>query len=909
MARLAPVRLRDVSCAVLAVLLAAVPLPAGAQDFQQRKPDPSPAAPKPPVLTRAPRIKKNVDPVYPAEALAAGISADVTLQIDIDADGHVTAAQVKKPAGQGFDEAAAAAATEIEFEPAEIDGKPGPIRIEYTIHFVPKQALPQAPEPASAAPVPLAPAPVLAPPVAADVVVIRGRIREKGTRDPVAGADVALSRTAGSAAAAAAPASEVVATTDADGRFEVRGAPGGRARLLISAGDHETCIRDIDLPAAGAPPIDLQCIVDRRRGGPRYETVVQAPREGEEVTRHSLSRAELTTVPGTFGDPLRVIQNLPGVARMPYGLGLLVIRGASPQDSGVYVDGHKVPLLYHFAVGPSVLTPALIDRIDFYPGGFGVRYGRATAGVVDVTTRTDPVARVHGSADINFLDSSAYVEGPLPGGVSGSAAARRSYIDVLLPLVIPQRQGSATVIATPVYWDYQTRATKELGRYGRLSLFIFGSHDSIDVVSSDPARGDVNVGTDIGFHRVIAAWAISAGGWTSRLSPSYGYDSFGLSAGKIGGQFAAHVLGLREELSRKLSSSLRLVTGLDGELRFDGLDFEAPLPLERRTYGRTMRPITHLQRTLANSGAAAYVEALWDPHPHLRLVPGLRFDWFDYSATDKTSFDPRIVMRWTPRDTFALKLGAGVFHQPPLPQQLDAQFGNPRLRLMWADQYHVGVEQGFTAAVSLDATVYYLRRHDMALASARTDLATGAPERYASAGRGRAYGLELRLKHAVTHNFYGWISYTLSRSEVIGRVPEPGAPAPDFRPTQFDQTHNLSFVASRTFGAWEVGARFRLVSGIPETPLAGSTFDGDFNSYEPRSGAPFSVRRQTFHQLDGRVERTFTFDVWRFSIFLDLQNVYNAENPEATIYDYRYRKSAPVRGLPILPILGLRGRF
>ncbi len=125
------------------------------------------------------------------------------------------------------------------------------------------------------------------------------------------------------------------------------------------------------------------------RAAARFETHVRAQRQREEVTRHTLSQAELTTVPGTFGDPLRVIQNLPGVARIPFGLGQLVVRGAAPQDSSVFVDGQRVPILYHFLGGPSVLTPNLIDKIDFYPGGFGVHYGRATAGILDVTTKTD----------------------------------------------------------------------------------------------------------------------------------------------------------------------------------------------------------------------------------------------------------------------------------------------------------------------------------------------------------------------------------------------------------------------------------------------------------------------------------------------------------------------------------------
>jgi hypothetical protein len=292
----------------------------------------------------------------------------------------------------------------------------------------------------------------------------------------------------------------------------------------------------------------------------------------------------------------------------------------------------------------------------------------------------------------------------------------------------------------------------------------------------------------------------------------------------------------------------------------------------------------------------------------VRLVPGLRGDWFHYAGVDRFSGDPRVVLRWSRRPDQVWKVGAGIFHQPPQPQELDPAYGNPQLALLWSDQYHAGLEQGITRALSLDATVYYLRRHDLPLPSSRVD-ASGRIERYASQGRGRSYGLELRLRHEVTSNFYGWISYTLSRSEATTDLPVPGQPPPPYTPTAFDQTHNLIVVASRRFRAWELGARFRLVTGIPQTPIYGATFDADYNRWDPVSGPTGSQRRQTFHQLDVRLERTFTFDAWRFSIYLDVQNVYNAQNPEATIYDYRYQNQAPVRGLPILPILGLRGRF
>ena len=85
--------------------------------------------------------------------------------------------------------------------------------------------------------------------------------------------------------------------------------------------------------------------------------------------------------------------------------------------------------------------------------------------------------------------------------------------------------------------------------------------------------------------------------------------------------------------------------------------------------------------------------------------------------------------------------------------------------------------------------------------------------------------------------------------------------------------------------------------------------DLDFGAYSPERGEPYSSRHPTFSQLDLRIERTFTFELFQLGVFLDVQNALNAENPEDILYDYRYRESAPVRGLPILPLLGMRGIF
>jgi len=666
---------------VVALATLAWPARAAAQGFAQPHADvqdDKPAEPPPPApkLTKAPVLVKSVDPVYPPEAAAEGLTAEVTLLIDIDADGQVSNVQVSKPAGHGFDEAAVAAANELEFSPAEVDGKPAKIRIEFVMHFVRKAVPAPVPEPPPPAPPPPAPEPPPPPaPEPVAPVIVRGRMREKGTRNPIIGADVAVIRNAPGAPTAANARAEVVTATDEEGFFEVRGPAPGGLRIIVSDSDHEPCIQDFSAKELGGSVVP-QMTCSARLRDIHYESHVRAKRQGEEVTRHTLVKDELTTVPGTFGDPLRVIQNLPGVARIPYGLGQLVVRGSAPQDSSVFIDGQRVPILFHFLGGPSVLTFNLIDKIDFYPGGFGVHYGRATAGILDVSTRTDPVTQVHGNADINLLDSSAYIEGPLGDGTSGGVAARRSYIDLLLPFVIPQNMGSTTVIATPVYWDYQARVSRDLGSAGRVGLSAFGSDDTLHVVSSDPARGDLDLGSRIGFHRVVGTWSVVKDGWASKLAPSYGFDLARFDAGLVAVDSTAQVFGLREDLSKPINKRVTLVTGFDGQWRLEDLHFHIPIPQLTRTFGRTQPQISTVDRGFSDVGSALYAEALLDLGDRLRVVPGVRGDWFHYNRTDRFSLDPRLTARLVVAPGWAIKGGVGIYHQPQQPQILDNVYGN-----------------------------------------------------------------------------------------------------------------------------------------------------------------------------------------------------------------------------------------
>src|SRR5207249_460242 len=108
---------------------------------------------------------------------------------------------------------------------------------------------------------------------------------------------------------------------------------------------------------------------------------------------------------------------------------------------------------------------------------------------------------------------------------------------------------------------------------------------------------------------------------------------------------------------------------------------------------------------------------------------------------------------------------------------------------------------------------------------------------------------------------------------------------------------------------WEAGLTFRIVTGNPDTPIVGSNLNTLTAEYSPVYGRVNSIRDPTFNRLDARVEKQWTFTAWKLALYLDVQNVYNTVNPEGRTYDYEYLRYQQIRGLPIIPNLGLRGEL
>ena len=731
------------------------------------------------------------------------------------------------------------------------------------------------------------------------MVTLRGKILQRGNRAPLNAASVAVDDGA------------FGALGDEKGYFEVAGVPPGKHKVVVVAAGFDRFETEEDVVEGAATEVVYYV---RKAVFTPYETVVRGKREKKEVARVELKQEELRLVPGTGGDAFRVVQNLPGVARVPYSFGLLVVRGGKPQDTRVYLDGVWIPIIFHFAGVTSVYNSDLLSDLTFVPGNFGAHDGRAMGGVVEAETRTPSKEGYHGYVNISLIDSTVFAEGPLGPNWSAAISGRVSYADVFLKEFLPS---SVQFVTAPRYWDYQLKfeyAPK--GAKDSVALQFFGSHDLLDMVLTNAAmidpegRNDLSASDD--FQRLVLTWKHAFGpGLKNRFTLAGGTDIVTSSVGSdLKGTISLYAVQLRDALSWEHDQTFTLEVGTDSYFGLYHNDVvRPPLPAT----GEVPDPIS--SRTVKHAvydGVVAepglYLEAVWRPWPKTRVIPSVRMDY--EAILNYLTFDPRISVFQELREGTILKTAVGLYHQPPdyTFQQWTSAFGNPHLGPEKSVQAMLGLEQRFTDAIGLDVQVYYKSLMDLEWSSTRQVVRDGqlVLENYNNLGEGYAYGIEILLRHELTSRFFGWISYSYSRSWRRSTM----YPTMAFRPAQFDQPHHLVALASYKWPYDIVtGARFQYVSGNATTPIVSTVFDADADLYMPIPGVYYSGRGPDFISLDLRIDKRFVFKQWSINIFVDVQNVTNNRNGEFVLFNYNYSRYQYVPGMPIFPTLGIKAEF
>ncbi len=827
------------------------------------------AAPVPPAVT-LPVLKTDEGAIYPQQALAEGFTdvVEVPLILTIDATGAVSGAVLDHTVGHGFDEAALGAAQKLVFSPATRDGKPVAARTRFVYRFAPPPA------------------------------VLVGKVVTLFGERPVAGAAVTVRDASGQ---------ERSTTTGEDGRWRMPGLPAGAYHVTVEAPRMVAHEADETLK-----PGEEVALTDRLASvaaltvsdaGTDAGTVavqeveVRGERPPREVTKRTLEQREINRIPGTNGDALRSLQNLPGVGRPPALTGLLIVRGSAPQDTQYFIDGTPVPLVYHFGGLSSVVPTEMLERIDFFPGNFSSQYGRAMGGIVDVALTDPKKDKLRAMVELDLIDARAVVQGPIfDTGWTFAIAGRRSWFDLWLGPVL--KATGANVSVAPVYYDYQAILERDLGKRSSIRFAFFGTDDRLAILlksasgSAPTLTGSIDSHT--GFWRGQALYRNHIDDDTElRVVGAVGQDYIDFDLADLSFHVVDWPITSRVELARKLEKRLTMNVGLDMFYEPYTISAQAPplmQPGSPPTGPFSSRPPLYTHSSDALFQPAVYAE--WEATPWLggRIVPGIRVDY----TKDTGSWDlsPRIVVRQdvTRAPRTPIKGGAVLYTEPPSPQLTYAVLGTPGLSSNRSYQYDVGVEREVTHQIEASLDGFYKQLDNL------------VTQGLGNTGSGVIYGAETLIRYKPDERFFGWLAYTLSRSV---RRDAPGMP---LRLSQYDETHILTVLGSYRLGkGWEFGARYRLTSGYMYTPNAYGYFDENAGTYLPlQTQPPFNSRLPLFHSLDLRVDKTWKYPWGTIGAYLDVLNVYNNGNVAGISYDYNSTHTSYASDLPILPSLGLR---
>lgn len=650
------------------------------------------------------------------------------------------------------------------------------------------------------------------------------------------------------------------------------------------------------VPASASSPVTLETVVISGSGGNAVR-----PTQRSEAGKTVISGAELRSVPGSNGDPMKGLQALPGVTSASDTSGEPAIRGTGPNDNTYRVDGLPTGYLFHVGGLVSTLPADLVKRFELYTAAWGPEFDDVIGAALDVTLRNPRTDRIGGNVNVSFYGADALIEGPVAEGQSFYLAARRSYLDLLIRRIEDSKSG--VTLALPRYADFQGKYLWQVNEADRLTLSVTGAADDLSFEVAGGSRlgtqEPVLVGTsairlDTGTQALV--WErLGEGGARNTLALGHTLTrqrSHFASAGRVGVE--VDNVFMREAFTFEPTDRHEVTLGATLEQVNIGLDLDfnaARCTSFDPNCDLTSAPRQQVQDSIPVRGVALHAQDRWKLAPDWTLNSGLRYSTDNYLG--RSHLEPRLGLSWqaTPRTRYSL--GWGLHHQMPAGQEITRDIGNPHLAQIRARHSVAGVAQQLDGGWSWTLEAYHKRFDDFVVADPLQNYINGAS--------GSARGLELLLrKDPAGSAFSGWMALSLSNSERRNDV--TGA---NF-PFEFDQPVILTLVGTwKRSDDWQLGAKWTMHSGSPITPVVGTGTYPD-GRVRPIYGEVNSERLPFYHRLDLRLDRTLSPT---FKLFFELINAYNQANLSGYNYSADYSSREPAYQLPRIISVGLGWNF
>ncbi len=748
---------------------------------------------------------------------------------------------------------------------------------------------------------------------------IRGFVFEKETGEPVIFTNVYLQGTTFGAA------------TDVNGYFAISQIPPGNYLLMVTYLGFDTLQMDVSLQAN---EIISQNLYLSPASYMLQQVQVSAEREeARSETRTSVVKItpkQIKQIPAVGGQPdlAQYLQVLPGVVFTGDQGGQLYIRGGSPIQNKVLLDGMIVYNPFHSIGLFSVFDTDILRNADIYTGGFGAEYGGRISSVMDITTRDGNKTRLSGKVGASTFGANLMVEGPLKkmkdenkGSSSFIFSAKNSYLEQ----------------SSRVFYDYVDTAGLPFNYndfYGKISLLgangskvnFFGfsyndrvnNYKSLSDYSWDSYGGGTNFLVIPGSSPVLIEGHLAYSQYRISLEEANGLPRESAINGFNMGFDFTYFIG-KDEL----------------KYGFEILGFKTDYIF----YNQVGLKIDQVENTTEVAGYVKYKKII----NKFLLEPSMRLHW--YASLSNMSLEPRLAMKYNVSDAFRIKFAGGLYSQNLIsarndldvvnlfygflsgPDNLPKEFNGSDVKhkLQKAEHAILGFEYDINTFMSMNLEGYYKNFSQLTNLN-RNKLFEDTQENFEISDglkkdfiieQGHATGLDVTLKYE-TSRWYLWAVYSLGY--VIRQYEDIEGVLQEYHP-HYDRRHNVNLVATYIMGDkydWELNARWNFGSGFPFTLTQGYygllTFQNgiytDYLSANEDLGILYgninTGRLPTYHRLDFSVKKTFTFSEYsKLEANVSVTNVYDRDN----IFYTDRLSGDKVYQLPIMPSAGIMFYF
>ena len=631
----------------------------------------------------------------------------------------------------------------------------------------------------------------------------------------------------------------------------------------------------------------------------QYKTTAESP-----LSLRNITSEEVQKNAGSTRDVSKAILSFPGVGSTATFRNDLFIRGGSSAENKFYIDGIEVPIINHFQTqgasgGPrGIITIDFVKDVDFYSGAFPASRNGALSSLFEFNLKQARKDKVGYKAVIGLDDMQLMADGPLSKDQSwtGLFSVRKSNLQLLFKAIgLP---------FLPSYYDGTFKISKKYKSGNELFFLGLGAKDSFKF--NDEAEKTLTNLTLIDQLPVSPQWNYTVGAGYCHLAEN-GNWLLTMSRNMLDNQALKYYRNI--ETPENLLYNYKSQES-ENKIRFDrnfnwaDYQFSAGTNVNFSKYynNSTVKNVTqntvNFDDILSEINVFQYGMYVQTAKKffadQLQVSAGIRLDASNYN--DKTSnpleqFSPRVSLSYKINPQFALNFNSGIYYQLPAYTALGFMENGSLTNensLKYIRNLHFvgGVEYNGNNNLRLTVEGYYKKyknypfslRNQISLANVGGNFGVVGNEPLDSRGFGETYGIEFLAQKRTVNNFYGIMAYTFGYSKFSNA-------AGNLLPSSWDSRHIVAVTAGKYLNRnWNLGARFRMQSGLPETPydlqrsalvniwnIANGPLQ-DFNLLNSKRG-------NLSHQLDLRAEKKWIFKKWQFTAYIDIVNAYGSKSP------------------------------